>query len=291
MNLVPVPVSCPLCGLDRPITLYNSKDPFMSVVRCGNCRMMYQSPRVAETDMPDSYEIFEGYRRFSEQDIAKQSMFRDRIARFTAQRSFAARGAFLDVGASRGVMLDCIREALPTWSRFGIELSPSARAEVVARGHTVIASLEELPAEQQFDWINIDNVLEHLPDPLGMLIQLRSRLRPDGFVYIDVPNESYFCVRYRINDLVRGFRKLPTAEGHINLFTSRTLRRLIAAAGYDCERFWLESVSVPHRLKGALGADASPRIQAVLNLLRLTRLDVRLGVAYFLAATIRRREA
>jgi SAM-dependent methyltransferase len=188
-------------------------------------------------------------------------------------------------------MLDCVREALPAWRRFGVELSPSARAEIVARGHTAVRSLEDLPAEQQFDWINIDNVLEHLPDPQGTLIGLRSRLRPNGFVYIDVPNESFFSVRYRLNDLVRGFRKPPTAQGHVNLFTSRTLRRLIAAAGYDCERFWLESVSVPHRLKGALGGDASPRIQTALNLLRITRLDVHLRVAYFLAAIITRRPA
>jgi hypothetical protein len=93
-------------------------------------------------------------------------------------------------------------------------------------------------------------------------------------------------LRYRINDLARGFRKPPTFPGHINLFTARTLRKLFAAAGYRCERFWLESVATPYRLKGALGADETPQIARALRFLRATRLDVALRAAYFLCARI-----
>ena len=244
--------------------------------------MMYQNPRTPETEMEDAYRVIEGYGRFAEQESAKRGMFGERIARLKRERHLAERGAFLDFGASRGVMLDTVAKLLPGWKRAAVELSPSARAHLEERGHRAVRTLEDLPAGQTFDWVNIDNVLEHLPDPVGTLASLRARLRPGGFVYVEVPNESFLAVRYRVNDWVRGFRKLPTAEGHINLFTPRTLSRAFRAAGFRCERFWLESVAMPHRLKGALGAEETPQIARVFRFLRATRLDVALRAAYFL---------
>ena len=254
----------------------------MQIVRCGRCGMMYQNPRIAESDMADAYESIAGYHHFAEQDSAKREMFRARIARFRRERSLPAAGSFLDIGASRGVMLDAIREALPDWSVSAVELSPSARRHIVRRGFSAVRSIGELPDDAMFDWINIDNVLEHIPDPLDTLIHLKARLKPGGFLYIEVPNESFLQVRYRLNDFVRGHPKLPTCEGHVNLFTRSTLERLCRAAGFACERVWLESISMPHRLKGAAGGDPSPRTERVFRLLRGTRLDIALRLAYFL---------
>lgn len=284
--LQPTTVCCPLCGLDNHTRLYRSEQPFMQIVRCAHCGMMYQNPRVVETDMPDAYDIIEGYRHFAGQDAAKQQMFQARIQRFRAERVLPARGSFLDLGAARGVMLDCVREALPGWNLFAVELSPSARQRLQERGYAAVTSLQDLPKDEKFDWINIDNVVEHLPDPLGTLFDLRSRLKPGGFIYIEVPNESFLQLRYRLNDLVRGYPKLPTAEGHVNLFTPSSLLRLCRTAGFDCERFWLESVSVPHRLKGALGGEETPKVRRVLQFLRATRFDVALRLAYFLCIRI-----
>jgi SAM-dependent methyltransferase len=258
----------------------------MQIVRCASCRMMYQNPRVAESDMPDAYEVIEGYRHFAEQDSAKQALFLTRIARFQRERNFAPEGSFLDLGASRGIMLDAVRTALPAWRLSAVELSPSACARLEERGYRAARSLAELDPAEKFDWINIDNVLEHLPDPRGTLAELKPRLKPGGFIYLEVPNESFLPVRYRVNDLVRGSRKLPTAEGHVNLFTPRSLRALFHSAGFRCESFWLESVAVPHRLKGALGADETPQIRRVFQILRATRLDVALRLAYFACARI-----
>jgi SAM-dependent methyltransferase len=258
----------------------------MSIVRCASCGMMYQSPRVAETEMADAYEVIEGYSAFPEQDGAKEALFRARIERFCRERNLPARGSFLDLGAARGMMLDCVTELLPEWKTCAVELSPSARARLIARKYDCSAAIEELDSCRKFDWVNIDNVLEHLPDPAGTLRNLKSRLNPGGFIYVEVPNESFLSLRYRVNDAIRGFRKPPTAEGHINLFTPRTLRALFRSAGFAVESFWLESVSVPHRLKAALGANETPRVRAALQFLRATRLAVGLRIAYFLCARI-----
>jgi SAM-dependent methyltransferase len=258
----------------------------MQVVCCGPCGMMYQSPRIAEIDMPDAYDSLEEYRHYGSMATDKRVLFGDKVERFEREWALPQCGSFLDIGASHGIMLDVVRERLPKWTLSAVEISPSARASLAARGYDTVASLESIDADARFDWINLDNVLEHMPDPVGTLTRLRRYLSPGGFIYIDVPNESFFSIRYRINDLVRGFRKAPTFPGHVNLFTPPTLKKTIRAAGYRCERFWLESVSAPGRLHGGLGAEETPRVRAVLRVLRLTRIDIVLRFAYFLCARI-----
>ena len=283
--LRPALAICPLCGADEPRTLYRSERPFMRIVRCRPCGMMYQSPRVAEAEMEDAYQSLEEYGRYGSLEEGKRKLFESRIRRFQRQWKLREEGAFLDVGASHGVMLDAVRTLLPKWRVAGVEISPSARASLQARGYAALPSIEALDATAKFDWINLDNVLEHMPDPGAILKRLKTHLNPGGFVYIDVPNESYFPFRYRINDLARGFRKPPTFPGHVNLFTPRTLKRLFSAAECSCERFWLESVSAPYRLS-AVGATATGRTKTILGLLRATRLDIGLRAAYFLCARI-----
>lgn len=259
----------------------------MRVVRCTRCGMMYQSPRIAETEMPDAYGSFEEYGKYDSLETDKRKLFVARIRRFQRECALPAAGAFLDIGASHGVMLETVRHLLPKWRAAAVEISPSARASLAARKFSAVAAIEALEPGATFDWINLDNVLEHMPDPLDALKSLKQRLTPLGFVYIDVPNESFFSIRYRVNDLVRGFPKPPTFPGHINLFTPRSLKRIVSLAGYAVDRFWLESVSTPNRLKGSFGSEETPRVRLVLKALRATRMDIALRAAYFLCARLR----
>jgi SAM-dependent methyltransferase len=281
----PALVSCPLCGADQARLLYRSERPFMRIVRCRPCGMMYQNPQVAEAGMEDAYQSFEEYGRYASLEEGKRKLFESRIRRFERQWRLPEEGAFLDVGASRGAMLDAVKTLLPKWRLAGVEISPSARAALLARGYSALPGIEALDAAAKFDWINLDNVLEHMPAPGAILKRLKAHLNPGGFIYIDVPNESFFSLRYRINDVVRGFRKPPTFPGHVNLFTPRTLKQLFSNAECRCERFWMESISAPHRLS-AVGAAAAGRTRMILDLLRATRLDIGLRAAYFLCARI-----
>jgi SAM-dependent methyltransferase len=280
-------VDCELCHSSESTVLYDSTSPFMRIVRCSHCSFVYQNPRIAEVEMNDPHQALAGYQSIAKQDEAKLRMFRPRIQTLRRKLHLAETGDFLDIGTARGLMLDAMEAELPGWRLYGVEPSPSARQHLTAYGKNVVGSLEELPAGLQFDWINMDNVLEHIPEPVPLLKKVRAKLSPAGFAYVEVPNESLFSVRYRINDLVRGFPKLPTAPGHISLFTPATLKKALELAGFQDIRLRLASVSEPYRLVGALGGETPPRVKAILALLRTTKLDVLLKVAYFLVAIAR----
>lgn len=129
---------------------------------------------------------------------------------------------------------------------WGSDVDP--RAEIVAAesGVRFVADPAALP-EAYFDFINADQVFEHLPDPLGVLRVLAAKLRPGGYLKISTPAdrkieaklERFRTDGYALDVFQREFHALSPLS-HINLFTARALRALAAAT---C----LKSIRIPLR--------------------------------------------
>lgn len=116
----------------------------------------------------------------------------------------------------------------------GTELSPARRDYCTQLGIEVMAD-DSLP-DGGFDFINADQVFEHLPRPRETLGMLTKKLRPGGILRIAVPNGL------RIERALRHFdRELhrpslgalnPVAPlEHLNCFRTRALVQMGAALG------------------------------------------------------------
>ncbi len=145
----------------------------------------------------------------------------------------------LDVGAADGIVSRRLTER--GWRVTGIEGDP-ALAQAGARHceRMIMANLDrEIPeAAGPFDAIVYGDVLEHLVDPLRVLVELDRALAPDGFVIISVPNIAHLYVRLllflgRFDYIDRGILD----HTHLRFFTARSLKALIAGAGLSIERF------------------------------------------------------
>jgi SAM-dependent methyltransferase len=96
----------------------------------------------------------------------------------------------LDIGCSAGSLLDAFQRAYGC-QVVGVEPGAAYREYARGRGLDVVASLEDLPSTKpgRFDLISLAHVLEHLPDPVGYLANLReSLLEPGGWLLVEVPN-------------------------------------------------------------------------------------------------------
>lgn len=97
----------------------------------------------------------------------------------------------LDVGCGTGCALDVAHAAgLKT---YGIELTAEAAASARARGHEIFSTLiENLDAhwKEHFDLISLNQLLEHVPDPVGLLNQCIPFLSPKGVIAIAVPSDE-----------------------------------------------------------------------------------------------------
>ena len=112
----------------------------------------------------------------------------ERNARFAQRHGLRS---ILDIGCGTGFALDAARErGLET---YGIELSASAATAARSRGHTVFSALlEELDPRwhNRFDLISLNQVLEHVGNPVELIRSCMAFLSPGGVIVIAVPSSE-----------------------------------------------------------------------------------------------------
>src|SRR5204863_8080442 len=141
------------------------------------------------------------------------------LDRLSALPGFPQHGSVLDVGCGSGATLRGFSER-GGWRTFGLEIND--RDLPVLRGIPGFESLYTCPARElprQFDAITMVHSLEHFPDPVEILRDLRPKLAPGGRLFVQVPNAAANPI-----DLV--------VADHMSHFTPATLTRLTTRAGY-----------------------------------------------------------
>jgi 2-polyprenyl-3-methyl-5-hydroxy-6-metoxy-1,4-benzoquinol methylase len=145
----------------------------------------------------------------------------------------------LDVGAADGLLSRKLTER--GWRVTAIEADP-ALAQAGARHCERMITLNldrELPEDAgSFDVVVYGDVLEHLVDPLRVLVELDRCLARGGFVIISVPNIAHLWIRLLL--LVGRFDYLDRGildHSHLRFYTERSLRAMLESAGLDVVRF------------------------------------------------------
>jgi 2-polyprenyl-3-methyl-5-hydroxy-6-metoxy-1,4-benzoquinol methylase len=128
---------------------------------------------------------------------------------------------------------------------YGTELSEDRINYAISNGINVI-EWEEIP-KHSFDFINTEQVFEHLPNPLDTLIYLNSALKAGGLLKISVPTANDITRRLKLMDwkAPKGTRNSlnPIAPlEHINYFRRNSLLKMAALAG-------MKEVVMPMRYK------------------------------------------
>jgi len=132
--------------------------------------------------------------------------------------------AVADVGGGTGVLaMTMARRAREVHL---VEPSRVLRPEDFAsRGVTLHQSMFPAPSlgERMFDVIVSRQVVEHIPDPLGFLGSIRSRLESGGIAYIECPSAEYIEATRSIVDF-----HYP----HVHYYRRPALETLLARAGF-----------------------------------------------------------
>ncbi len=136
-------------------------------------------------------------------------------------------GQLLDIGCGGGVFIHTFLENYPDWSANGVEPTPSF-AELAGRrlGATVISGNYKsgLFPDTRFDLITINQVLEHVLDPVDFLRDVRRDIAPGGYVYIEVPDVEDFSHLSPDHDRFR--------MQHLWVFSKASLANVCQHAGY-----------------------------------------------------------
>jgi 2-polyprenyl-3-methyl-5-hydroxy-6-metoxy-1,4-benzoquinol methylase len=148
--------------------------------------------------------------------------------------------SILDVGCGEGALAASLKDAGAAHVA-GIELDAGVadvareRLDTFVRGDV---GAVDLPFEsEQFDYVILADVLEHLSDPDRVLERMLPLLRPGGRVVVSVPNMRFFTVLLRLvfdrwSYTDAGIRD----RTHLRIFTRRTPERMLRGHGLIVER-------------------------------------------------------
>lgn len=134
----------------------------------------------------------------------------------------------------------------------------------------------------KFDVICANNVLEHVPDPAGTLIQMRGALKDSGVIFLSVPNLASLQV------LVSGDQSpIVDPPHHVHYFTPGSLEKTLQTAGFSVLRkrtlFWGRETDVFLTAKGLPAWLAALLRHLVIPLRFLIERKMRGGIIQALA--------
>ncbi len=148
----------------------------------------------------------------------------------------------LDVGCSSGYLGNVLqKEKGCIVDGIEMDLFTAEKAKNLLR-KVYVGSIEEINLIQNikgnYDVLLLLDILEHVKDPLSVLINLINLVKPGGFVVASVPNSANWRVRFALL-----FGKFDYEEsgildkGHIRFFTLGTTKALFEKAGLSIVNF------------------------------------------------------
>jgi SAM-dependent methyltransferase len=212
---------CPLCRATAATTRRIVDD--WTLVACDECGFLYaptiRTNTATEMEFPDDY----------------QPIWRARHRQIHRLLTGLLRPGetVVDVGAGFGALGPIVNES-GRLSYIGFEPSISVAEVARRRGVDMRAELfgrDSLP--EPVGAVVLDNVIEHLADPVALLADCAEALRPGGILVVIVPN------RYDIRQLIPAWRDANhwIPPEHVNYFTPRSLRRTLGRLNLDARPF------------------------------------------------------
>jgi 2-polyprenyl-3-methyl-5-hydroxy-6-metoxy-1,4-benzoquinol methylase len=215
---------CPLCGSQR------FRPVFEPIKKCRGCGLCLVNPLGEFPGENETEEYF--LNEYLPVHLAnRENSLAERRAHITAiQRHFRLPGRprHLDVGCALGSMLQEGKAA--GWDSMGVETSEFAAAYAAQNSECPVyaGTLQKVgfPSES-FDVVTMMDVIEHVPDPTGLIREIYRVLRPGGVVFIITPNFASFFVRLYGR---AAYGVWP--EHHVVYFQPSTLSKLLRDLGF-----------------------------------------------------------
>ncbi len=224
-----VRMSCPTCESpdSEVVSEADRHNKPLTTRMCLGCGLVYNDPIPSDAELSDFYtnryrvEYKGAYHPRGRQIVRNFRRVRDHFDTFGDVIRQA--GFVLDVGAGSGEFLFAVAAQADA---IGIEPNQSYADYCRSQLHLDVRTDELRPdlfAREQFDFIRLNHVLEHLNDPVGSLRMIAGFLKPNGVFYVEVPNIEQYSALKSTGNMFH--------YGHIFNFNPFTLRAAAGLAG------------------------------------------------------------
>lgn len=237
--------------------------------QCDTCACIYLNPRPDAESLPKAYQNYYTHAKATDEQELRDNSLLTRLIngylnhRFSMKRSNANRfGAWLfrlipplrmmldlysrhvpkhlcnpdtqllDVGCGNGSYLLKVQEMgiIP----YGQEIDPTSQDNFQAAGLNVhIGDLHSTNyADESFDYITLNHVIEHVQDPQELLLTLKSILKEGGTLWLNLPNASALGIKV-FSKAWKGFHP----PFHLLIPSQPMLKSWLEQAGFEDIQF------------------------------------------------------
>ena len=163
--------------------------------------------------------------------------------------------SILELGAGNGALLNSFINYNLKFRSYKVSDFSEARLMAITnnikdnRVKSLLGDVEDISSNNhktKYDAIIMNALIEHLIDPIRVLLNLKYMLNEDGFMYVETPNLAKFSRRLRLlfgqfpstaskNEGLTTYRNKPVDlydEGHLHYFTFRSLSLLLLRCGF-----------------------------------------------------------
>lgn len=259
---------CPYCSsvsihfyLTAPDRLGRQPGEF-SVFLCRRCGLVFQNPRVKESEIGSFYSeisychpprekhtrkglkkflIEKGLANHFNYPLFKKNPFYflltlplKRVLRVKGFPVFKSQGEVLEIGCGNGEFLEQLKNF--GWRVKGIEMSESTSAFAREERGLDIENkrIEECQFhKRRFDVVRMSMVLEHLYNPFQTLQVITSWLKPDGQLIFSIPYFNGFEFR-----MFKSYCYALHLPNHITFFNKKIIRQYLKKLGYKRVKFY-----------------------------------------------------
>lgn len=200
---------CPICASKNISFIYNLFDRLygvdgdFNIYKCKNCKITFLNPQLNKEEVekyyPKDYVSFKSSKDsrsflikslydtyFLKKGNKLLKIFFFPVKHLLRSLPKKENAKFLDVGCGKGIFLNYVKnnKMMP----YGID--PFIEKDIPPLNIKKISLLDAKFPNNYFDFITLNNVLEHIPNPLGIIIECKRILKKGGRIFINIPNNS-----------------------------------------------------------------------------------------------------
>lgn len=232
-----ISIVCPLCNSNRYQDIYKERG-VLGIVRCIDCDLIYVNPRLKN---PEGVYWGDADKYFKEAKLifeGKASHHRDQnyIEDLNLIYQYKPEGNFLDIGTNMGFFLRNAK-GFKGWNLYGVEPSPSLSD--IARKYFGLniktAFLEDAKFENDyFDVVTMTDVFEHITNPDKILTEIGRILKPDGILFVKVPNGLFNLFKFKIAKRMGKLKDYDIFDSyeHVVHYSDKTLKKMLEKYGF-----------------------------------------------------------
>lgn len=250
-------VKCTLCGNGKveyiPNHIRNDQEGIFKMYRCEECETHFLYPRPQSVELQEYYDgafreevHTESYYDFESLDRVFKRFLpeaRTRVKRISEDLN--KKDEILEIGCSVGYFLDSVSDKVR--SVCGTEWDKKAQNYIQNRmgGKNIEVASNPEDFHKQFDKIFMFHVLEHIEEPIDFLKNLKSLLKKNGKIYMEVPNVDDVLVKTYECD---AFKDYYYKKAHLYNFNEKGLAYIFKNAEYQYQIDFIQRYDLSNHL-------------------------------------------